>query len=192
VVPVVPLEPLGASLPFAATTAWLPPWLQPAGEFASGPFGLVAVFGYSLLVAVALPFPGELVLAAPLEFGLSREATLGLVILVSAFGKALGSIGALALRNRAARSTTGSRTLDRLAGRLPRRTERRVLGFVREHGYLGLAVLLSVPMFPDTLPVYAFSVIESSYLRFGVAAFAGTVVRLLVVAGVAGAVLSAL
>lgn len=191
-VPVAPVESVGVSPPLPAASAWLPPWLQPAGEFATGPFGLVIVFAYSLLVAVVLPLPGELVLAAPLELGLSPTTTLAVVIVVSAFGKALGSILALGVRNRAVRATPGSRALNRLTGGFLGRTEQRVLAFVTDRGYLGLALVLSIPLFPDTLPVYAFSVVESDYLKFGTAAFAGTVVRLLVVAGVAGAVLSAL
>jgi uncharacterized membrane protein YdjX (TVP38/TMEM64 family) len=37
-----------------------------------------------------------------------------------------------------------------------------------------------VPFFPDTISVYAFSVIDSDYRRFAAAAFAGGVGRLLV------------
>ncbi|MCH7661390.1 MAG: hypothetical protein IH933_12690 [Euryarchaeota archaeon] len=45
-----------------------------------------------------------------------------------------------------------------------------------------MALVLSIPFFPDTASVYAFSVLEDDYLKFSVAAFAGSVGRLVIVA----------
>ena len=50
----------------------------------------------------------------------------------------------------------------------------------REYGYAGLALALSVPFFPDTLSIYAFTVLEDDYLKFAAATFAGSVGRLVV------------
>jgi len=49
---------------------------------------------------------------------------------------------------------------------------------VRRYGYAGMALGLSVPGFPDTLSIYAFSVIEKEYAKFAAATFAGSVGRL--------------
>lgn len=48
--------------------------------FETGPLGLAAVFGYSFLVAVVLPTPGELVLAVPIDLGLPSSLTVAIVI----------------------------------------------------------------------------------------------------------------
>ncbi len=40
---------------------------------------------------------------------------------------------------------------------------------------------LSVPGFPDTLSIYAFSVLENDYVKFAAATFAGSAGRLLLV-----------
>ena len=41
-----------------------------------------------------------------------------------------------------------------------------------------------VPFFPDTLSIYAFTVLEENYTKFAVATLVGSVGRLVVVAGV--------
>jgi uncharacterized membrane protein YdjX (TVP38/TMEM64 family) len=46
-----------------------------------------------------------------------------------------------------------------------------------------MAVGLSVPFFPDTASIYAFSVLEDDYRKFAAAAFAGSVGRLLITIG---------
>jgi uncharacterized membrane protein YdjX (TVP38/TMEM64 family) len=45
---------------------------------------------------------------------------------------------------------------------------------------------LSVPFFPDTLSIYAFSVLEEDYLKFAAATFVGSVGRLLVTVALLG------
>lgn len=64
---------------------------------ATGWPGLGIVFAYLFLIAFVLPGPSEIVLAAPLSLGLPLWSHLGLVIGVSATGKALGSLVAFHL-----------------------------------------------------------------------------------------------
>lgn len=159
--------------------------------FESGLLGLLAVFGYSVLVAVVLPTPGELVLAVPIDLGLPSPVTVALVIGCSSLGKAIGSVVAL-------RIGSGILWFDPIAAvgeRLPSvpsviSSEDRVVAHVRRYGYLGLAVALAVPFVPDTAIIYGFSVMRINTLKFGLAAFLGTVFRLLAVVGAIEAVLS--
>ena len=58
------------------------------------------------------------------------------------------------------------------------------------YGYLGLAGALAIPFAPDTAVIYAFSVVEPRRTHFAAAAFAGTTLRLAILAGVVSAVLS--
>jgi len=59
-------------------------------------------------------------------------------------------------------------------------SQRTLVRIGKRWGYLGMAMGLSVPFFPDTASIYAFSVIGNSYRKFAAAAFAGSVGRLLV------------
>jgi uncharacterized membrane protein YdjX (TVP38/TMEM64 family) len=161
-----------------AAVAVLDP-VRGAIETARGWAGLAVVFVYSALVASVLPLPGEAVLAAPLDLGVPAGVELGLVVLVSAAGKAAGSVLALALGtgvSSGAARLLGSRRLPAFLAAVERRGTR----FVRRHGYRGLALVLCVPGFPDTVPVYAFSAVDASYGRFAVAVFVGSVGRLAV------------
>jgi membrane protein YqaA with SNARE-associated domain len=158
----------------------------------TGPLGLVAVLAYSFLVAFLLPLPGELVLAMPLDLGLSPLGELAVVVVVASAGKALGGLAALGIGRGATTSGPVARLLDALpsspgagggvAGRLA--------GVADRYGYAGLAGALAVPFAPDTAVLYAFSVVNTDAVRFAAAAFVGTTVRLLIVAGVASAVLA--
>ncbi|MFC6837015.1 hypothetical protein [Halomarina ordinaria] len=163
----------------------VPPAVQSLLEFSTGPFALFVVLVYSLLVATVLPFPGEVVLAVPLDLGLSHTTELGLLVVVSSLGKAVGSLLALSLRDGATRTSP----FVRLYGRVPPWLAARQRALVRrvgDHGYLGLAAGLSVPLMPDTALIYAFTVVETDRLKFALATFVGTVVRLLAVLGVVG------
>jgi uncharacterized membrane protein YdjX (TVP38/TMEM64 family) len=53
-----------------------------------------------------------------------------------------------------------------------------MLELARRYGYAGMALGLSVPGFPDTLSIYAFSVVETEYGKFAAATFTGSVGRL--------------
>ncbi|WP_254536738.1 hypothetical protein [Halomarina litorea] len=165
-----------------------PPALQALIQSTSGPLGLAVVLVYSFLVAIALPFPGEVVLAMPLDLGLHPQAELALLIATSAFGKAMGSLIALRLGNGASRSPL----FARIVGQFPALAagERAFVDRIKEYGYLGLAVGLAIPLMPDTALIYAFSVVETNYVKFAVAAFVGTAARLVTVAGLVNSALA--
>lgn len=164
------------------------PAVQALVQSTSGPLGLAVVLVYSFLVAIALPFPGEVVLAVPLELGIHPQAELALLIGASAFGKAIGSLVALRLGNGASRSPL----FVRVTGRFPALAagERAFVDRVKEYGYLGLATGLAIPLMPDTALIYAFSVVETNYVKFAVAAFVGTAARLVTVAGLVNSALA--
>ncbi|MCH7659870.1 MAG: hypothetical protein IH933_04600, partial [Euryarchaeota archaeon] len=72
-------------------------WLLSLAEsfiaLATGWPGLVIVFVYSFVLGFAvLPLPSELVLFAPLDLGFGETVRLGLIMLVSGVGKAIGSV----------------------------------------------------------------------------------------------------
>jgi membrane protein YqaA with SNARE-associated domain len=147
-------------------------------ETAKGPVGLVLIFVYSFLIAFALPGVSEIVLAAPLEMGLSQHLRLTLIILVSSVGKAMGSVLAFHVGQEAKSSGPVERWIRRSRFDVLEWSERSVVRLGRRFGYLGLAAFLSVPGLPDTLSIYAFAVIETDYLKFAVATFVGSVNRL--------------
>ena len=160
---------------------------------ASGPSGLALIFGFSVVVAFVLPLPGELVLLAAPQLGVfqSTAANVALVVVVSAAGKALGSVWAL----RIGRGALGSGPARWVRQRLvPKRRggslEGRLTAFVRRYEYVGLAVVLAVPLLPDTAVVYAFSALDSEERYFAVAAFVGTVARLCLAFALATGVLT--
>lgn len=164
-------------------------------ETATGPGGLALVFVYSVLVAFVLPLPGELVLvpAPALDLGVSQTASVALVILVSAAGKALGSVAAL----RVGRGAINARPARWLVRRFfprhdPEAPPGRMTAFVHRNGYIGMAVVLAIPLMPDTAVVYAFSVLNTDERLFALAAFLGTVARLLLTLTVAAGIVATL
>ena len=182
-----------SSVPFSIFVDLVGPVLQSGGienavETATGPLALVLIFVYSFLIAIVLPLPSEVVLIAGrtgLGFGLSDSLTLAVVVLVSAFGKAAGSVVAFAVGQGAKRRS--GPIIERLRESrfdVVEWSERRTVELAREYGYIGFALALMVPFFPDTISIYAFTVLEENYTKFAAAAFVGSVGRLLVVAGV--------
>ena len=154
-------------------------------ETATGPLGLLIVAGYSFLIAIALPLPSEIVLVAPLNLGIPEAGDFVLIVLVSGVGKAAGSVVAFHLGHEA-RDRSG-RLVEWLRDSrfdIVEWSERRTIQLARRYGYIGLAIALSVPFFPDTLSIYAFTILEEDYLKFAAATFVGSAGRLLVVAGV--------
>lgn len=162
--------------------------LEQAVCTATGPLGLLVIWVYSFLVAVILPFPGEIVLvpAEHLRLGLPFAVTLCVIVLVSAVGKVAGSLLAFRIGQGVKRSDPVTRLLRRLPVDVVGWSEKQSVELVQRRGFVGLAVLLSIPGFPDTLPIYAFTFLEEDYVRFAIATFVGTVVRLLVTIGVVG------
>jgi membrane protein YqaA with SNARE-associated domain len=158
--------------------------LEALVETATGPVGLLVIFVYSFLIAFALPGVSEVVLAAPLQLGLSEPATLGVIILVSGLGKAAGSVFAFHLGQTAKDSGPVTRALENSRFDVMAWSRSRTVQIANRWGHAGLAVALSFPFFPDTLSIYAFSVLDSDYPRFAAATFVGSVGRLLVTLGI--------
>ena len=152
--------------------------LEEAVRAATGPIGLVIIFVYSFLIAFVLPLPSEVVLATPLRLGLGYWVEIGLIILVSGTGKATGSVLAFGLGQEAKQSGPVIRLLRRSRFNVVSLAERRTVQLAKQYGYAGLAVALCVPGFPDTLSIYAFSVLEEDYVRFALATFVGSAGRL--------------
>ena len=159
-------------------------------ETATGWPGVGIVFAYSFLIAFALPGPSEIVLVAPLDITQSRALTLGIIVLTSAIGKAIGSLFAFHIGQEAKRSGPIIRWLERSRFDVISWSEKRTVGIARKYGYAGLGLALCIPFFPDTISVYAFAVLEESYWKFAVATFVGSLGRLLLTLGVFGGAVS--
>ncbi len=169
----------------------------------SGWPGLGAVFVYSYLVAVALPFPGELVLFVPIHLGTSHAIELAVVILVSSVGKTFGGVSALVVEERAesaAESNSSGQMPDWLVFDvdfdfdfdlgITDWFERQTVRLVKRWGYVGLTAMLAIPGAPDTVSIYAFTVIQEDTKLFAAAAFAGSVGRLLITLALIRGILS--
>ena len=154
--------------------------IQNAVENATGWVGLALIAVYSFLIAFVLPLPSEIVLVAPLNLPIPEVAEGALVILISALAKTLGSL--VAFRIGDASSGPIVDWLQNAGIDVVEWSERRVISLLREYGYIGLALLLTIPFFPDTVSIYAFSVLEEDYVKFTGATFAGSVGRLVLVA----------
>ena len=112
---------------------------------------LSITFGFSVLVAIILPIPIELVLLGPL-FEQRWGYLLG-VVLAMAAGK---TIGAWAIFYFGLRVEGGIRRWAdryRWIDRFVKWAEK----FVRKTNYIGLYVLLSIPLMSDTVPLYLYS-----------------------------------
>lgn len=161
-------------------------WIEPVEQLiaaATGWPGLVIVFVYSFVLGFAVvPLPSELVLIAPLDLGFGETVRLGLIMLVAGLGKALGSVIVLWFSVAVRESDPVQQALRSSRFRFHEWSRRATIRMAKRYGYLGMAIVLSIPFFPDTASVYAFSVLEDDYLRFSMAAFVGSVGRLLVVA----------
>jgi membrane protein YqaA with SNARE-associated domain len=156
---------------------------------AGGITGLAIIFVYSFLIAFILPLPSEVVLcpagyvctgAATLGLGLPGPALVALVVFVSGAGKAAGSLIALYLGYGASHSGIVVRTARRFGYNPVEWSKSKMVTLVKQYGYYGMAVGLSVPFFPDTISIYVFSVIDKDYPKFAAATFSGSVGRLVV------------
>jgi len=161
---------------------------------ATGPTGLGIIAVYSFLIAFILPLPSEVVLvpAGTLRLGLSTNGNLVAIILFSAVGKALGSLFAFHIGQEAKEYGPLVRRIKASRFDIIGWSERKTVQIAKKYGYVGLALALCVPFFPDTISIYAFTVLEEDYLRFGAATFFGSAGRLLVTLGLAGGTLALL
>lgn len=155
-------------------------FLEEAVRAATGPLGLIIIAVYSFLIAFVLPLPSEVVLVANLDLGIPYALELALIVIVSGLGKAAGSVFAFALGHGVKEAGPVVRALRRSPVDIVQWSERKTVSLARDYGYIGLALALSVPFFPDTLSIYAFSVLEEDYVNFAAATFAGSVGRLVI------------
>jgi membrane protein YqaA with SNARE-associated domain len=188
--PAVPIAFLGE----CATSGGALTPLEDAVCTATGPTGLAIISVYSFLIAFILPLPSEIVLvpAETLRLGLSTNGNLAAIILVSAFGKALGSLFAFHIGQEAKEYGPLIRWIKRSRFDIIEWSEKKTIQIAQQYGYVGLALALCVPFFPDTLSIYAFTVLEEDYLRFGAATFFGSAGRLLVTIALASGTLALL
>lgn len=115
------------------------------------PVYLSITFGFSVLVAIVLPVPIELVLLAPL---LGQEwGYLGAIVFAMASGKTVGAWAIFYLGVRVEDNIRRWSERYKIAARLVKWCER----FVRRTNYIGLYVLLSIPLMSDTIPLYLYS-----------------------------------
>ena len=112
---------------------------------------LPLTFGFSVLVAIVLPLPIEIVLLAPL---LTQQwAYLGVVAAAMALGKTVGAGLVFLFGVRVEDNIRHWSEKYRLAARFVKWCEK----FVRKTNYIGLYVLLSIPLMSDTIPIYLYS-----------------------------------
>jgi membrane protein DedA with SNARE-associated domain len=102
-------------------------------------------------VAIVLPIPIEVVLLAPL---LGQQwGYLGAVIFAMAAGKTVGAGMIFYLGVRVEDNIRRWSERYKIADRVVKWCER----FVRKTNYIGLYVLLSIPLMSDTIPLYLYS-----------------------------------
>ena len=155
-------------------------WLKRAVETATGWAGLGIIAVYSFLIAFVLPLPSEVVLVPNLNLGMPSYLELSFVMLASGIGKAAGSVFAFHIGQEAKQAGPIVRFLRNSRFNVIEWSEKKTVEMARKYGYVGLAVMLSVPFFPDTISIYAFAVLERDYTRFAIATFVGSIGRLLV------------
>jgi membrane protein YqaA with SNARE-associated domain len=155
-------------------------------ESATGWPGMGIIFLYSFLIAFVLPGPSEIVLVAPLDLGLDPVAKLSAIMLVSAVGKAAGSVFAFHIGQEVKQAGPIVGWLRRSRWDVMEWSETRSVQLAQRYGYGGLALALSVPFFPDTISIYAFAVLEEDYVKFAAATFVGSLGRLLVTVSLFG------
>jgi membrane protein YqaA with SNARE-associated domain len=111
---------------------------------------LSVLFIYSILTAIILPIPVEAALL-PLVF---QPALLGTAAMTLGAGKAIGAglIFLLGLKVEVTLRYWAAR--HRFVGKFVGYATR----FVRATRWVGLFILLSIPFFPDTVPVYVYSI----------------------------------
>ncbi len=142
--------------------------------------GMGLVFIYSFLIAFILPGPSEVVLIAPLDLGFPHWAHLAIIMLSSAFGKALGSLLAFHIGQEAKKAGPIVRWLRRSRFDVLEWSEKRTVKLAQTYGYWGLAGALCIPFFQDTVSIYVFAILEEDYFKFALATFLGSLGRLLV------------
>lgn len=145
-------------------------------DSASNPISYSFIFlTYTILAAIALPIP--------VEIGLffSQETPVAIKVLVMGVGKMIGSILVFHIGIRLGEKIRSWRTDWKYFDRLVDCCEWLVLKF----RYLGLYIILSIPIMTDTVPLYLFSLFnENGALKgrwFAVVSLLGGITRGLIV-----------
>jgi membrane protein YqaA with SNARE-associated domain len=133
--------PLVLSLSLETIIATLAGGFEALVESATGWPGVGIVFVYSFLIAFVLPGPSEIVLAAPLDLGLTQTGRLGVIMLVSATGKAAGSVLAFHVGQEVKRAGPVVRWLRRSRWDVMEWSETRSVQLAQRYGYAGLAAM---------------------------------------------------
>ncbi len=121
------------------------------GAYANPAVFLPLVFAYAIAVAVILPIPIELSLVVPI---INRQWDyLALITLALAAGKTIGAWLIFVLGIRVETTIRWWSARWRLAKWFVDKADL----FVQKTGYLGLYVLLSIPLMSDTIPIYLYS-----------------------------------
>ncbi len=122
---------------------------------------LPLVFVYAIAIAVILPIPIELSLIVPIVD--EQWGYLAWIALALAAGKTVGAWLIFYLGVRVEDSIRWWSSKWRFAAWFVDKTEL----FVRKTGYLGLYVLLSIPLMSDTVPIYLYALFnqEGKVLR---------------------------
>jgi len=142
---------------------------------------LFLVFGYSILVAVILPIPIEIALIWPLLKG--ELPYFAAVVLVMAIGKTLGALCVLFLGIKVEKTVYYWSRKSEWFGKLVH-----YLGlFVKKTGYIGLYIILSIPLMTDTVPIYIYSIFHEegkkpSRFKFSMSNFFAAITRAIIIA----------
>ncbi len=112
---------------------------------------LSLTFAFSILVALILPIPIEVVLIVPIAN--AQWGYLGSIVLAMAAGKTVGAWLVFYLGVHVEDNIRRWSSRYRIADRFVKWCEK----FVRKTNYVGLYVLLSIPLMSDTIPIYLYS-----------------------------------
>jgi len=118
-------------------------------------------FLYAIAVAIVLPIPIELALLPPLLA--ARYGYLAAVTIAVAAGKTLGAW----LVFRLGVNVEGN--LRKWSERIPltERVVEKLVAFVRRTGTAGLYIILSIPLMPDTVTLYLYSMFNAEGQAIG-------------------------
>jgi len=142
---------------------------------------LFLVFGYSILVAIILPIPIEIALIWPLLKG--ELPYFAAVVLVMAIGKTLGALFVLFLGIKVEKTVYYWSRKSKWFGKLVHYFSL----FVKKTGFIGLYIILSIPLMTDTVPIYIYSIFHEegkkpSRVKFGMSNFFAAITRAVIIA----------
>ena len=152
-----------------------------AGFISNPAVYLLLVFVYAVLVAIILPIPIEVALVWPFVNG--DFGYFGIVVVVMALGKGLGALAVLYLGIKVEKTVNYWSRKAKWFGKVMRYLSL----FVEKTGYVGLYLILSVPLMTDTVPIYIYSIFheEGKHLAasiFGLSNFLAAINRAVVIA----------